>query len=188
MKYIYLIGIPGTGKTTIMKRFMESREWRQERVVDLLDTHVSDNVRVLGKYEENETFSGTDKLSMAVAPKVIEWLNTSPDEIIVGEGDRLNSRAVFETAKKNGELIIVHLTVSAGERERRYDLRGSEQSEKFIQTTTTKCKNVIETFGDQDTLFGVEKGNVVEFAHENPSDTDKIVAFLNEQTSSSLSP
>jgi len=178
MKLVYIIGIPGTGKSTLMKAFMERAggEWKQERVIDLLDTHSNGKYRVLGKYEEGETFSGTDRLSMAVAPKAIEWVNTKPNETIFGEGDRLNSKTFFEAV--GDDLTIIHLKVSDNTREKRYKERGSNQSEKFIQTTRTKCQNVLEAFGDVSTLFGEEKGCVVEFPHETPEDTSKIVEFM----------
>jgi hypothetical protein len=183
MKLIYLIGVPGTGKSTIMKQFMETQNsWKQERVTDLLDTHVSGQVRVLGKYEEGETFSGTDRLSMAVAPKAVEWISTKPDEVIFGEGDRLNNAGFFTAA--GDDLTIIHLTVSDAERERRYKQRGSDQSEKFIQTTRTKCANILEKFGDQHTLFGTEKGCVVSFPHETPDDTRIVVEYMQSFVSS----
>jgi len=178
MKLFYIIGIPGTGKSTLMKALMEriGGDWKQERVIDLLDTHTNGEYRILGKYEESETFSGTDRLSMAVAPKAIEWIKTKPNEIIFGEGDRLNSKTFFEAV--GDDLTIIHLTVSDNTREERYKERGSNQSDKFIQTTKTKCQNVLEAFGDRSTLFGEEKGCVVEFSHETPEDTNKIVKFL----------
>ena len=177
-KLIYIIGLPGTGKSTIMKEFMASRDWSAERVTDLLDTHVSGNVRVLGKYSDEETFSGTDRLSMAVAPKATEWMNTAPDEVIIGEGDRLNNKAFFEAAKSVGELHIIHIASSDDERERRYDLRGSNQSDKFISTVRTKVSNIAEHFGDKTTLFGTEEGNVTEFIHEVPQHTTEIVEHI----------
>ena len=177
MKLIYLIGLPGCGKSTVMKEFMSQYDdWKSERVIDLLDTHVSGNIRVLGKYEEGETFSGTDRLSMAVAPKAIEWASTKPNEIIFGEGDRLNNKGFFNACEG---LTILHLTVSDNERQRRYEERGSNQPEKFIQTVRTKVSNIVEEFGDKQTLFGLEEGCVVEMRHESPEDTKKIVSFLN---------
>jgi gluconate kinase len=176
MKLIYLIGMPGTGKSTIMKELMiRMGGWTIDKPIELLDTHISNNLRVLGKYSEGEVFSGTDRLSMAVAPKAIEWLSTNPNETIIGEGDRLNNKAFFAKAKELGELHIIHLTVSDEERERRYKERGSEQSDKFIQTVSTKCKNIAEYFGDQQTLFGFEEGNVITITHETPDDTNEIV-------------
>lgn len=179
MKVIYLIGMPGTGKSTIMQEFMKGIWWQDDRPIDLLDTHINEekNVRVLGKYfEEGQTFGGTDRLSMAVAPKAIEWISTKPDELIVGEGDRLNNSGFFEAC--GDDLTIIHLTVSDAERERRYKERGSDQSEKFIQTCRTKCDNIVKKFGDRQTIFGEEKGCVVEMVHETPEDTQNIVSFM----------
>ena len=176
LKLVYLIGLPGCGKTTVMKKLMSKfSDWKQDRPVDLLDTHVSGNIRILGKYIEGETFSGTDTLSMAVAPKAIEFFSSSPNEIVIGEGDRLNSSKVFDSVQ---DKLIIHLTVSDSEREERYKKRGSNQPEKFIQTVRTKCKNICEKYGNRSTLFGEEEGCLVEFVHETESDTDKIVEYI----------
>jgi len=178
MRVIYLIGLPGCGKSTVMKQYMEAvgGEWKSDRPVDLLDSHVNGSVRVLGKYEEGEVFCGTDRLSMAVSPKAIEFLKNNPDETIVGEGDRLNNSGFFEAAGDN--LTIIHLTVSDTERERRYKERGSDQSDKFIQTVRTKVSNIVEKFGDQQTLFGEELGCIWEAKHETPEDTQAIVEYM----------
>lgn len=179
MKLVYLIGMPGTGKTTVMREFMSHYgPWKHSRPVDLLDTmvDVNSNLRVLGKYEDGETFAGTDRLSMAVAPKAIEFIASKPDEFIVGEGDRLNNRAFFESA--GDDLHIIHLTTSKEERERRYNERGSNQSESFIKTAATKCENIVNQFGDRQTLFGEEKGCIDTFVHETPEDTTEVVLHI----------
>lgn len=180
MKVIYLLGIPGTGKTTVMREFMDrfNREWQPDRPIELLDTmvNVTDDdipVTILGKYHEGEVFAGTDRLSMAVAPKAIEWISSTPMGVIVGEGDRLTNKAFFEAC--GDDLTIIHLTVSDAERKRRYEKRGSNQPESFIKTCRTKCKNIVDHFGDHETLFGTEEGCVEEYAHETADDSRKIV-------------
>ena len=180
MRIFYIIGVPGTGKSTIMKELMSRFDgWKQERVVELLDTHVTGNLRILGKYEDDgETFVGTDRLSMAVPPRAVDWVVTRPKEFIVGEGDRLNNKTFFQACAPH--LTIVHITSTDSERERRYKERGSDQSEKFIKTVKTKCENIVEYFGDKQTLFGEEKGCVVEFKHETPEDTQVIVDYILE--------
>ena len=193
MKMIYLIGLPGSGKSTLMKAFMAKMKdqmlecspsteaiWTAERPIDLLDSHVMGNIRVLGKYEEGETFSGTDKLSMAVSPKAIEWVNTKPDEYVMAEGDRLNSLKFFDAVKDacEDEFVIINLVVSTEERLRRYKQRGSNQSDKFIQTVRTKIENAKNAFGSQKTVFGEEEGCLVDARHETEEDTFEIVDFL----------
>ena len=178
MKLIYLIGLPGTGKSTVMKAFMERvGEWKQEKLYELLDAHTNKNLVVLGKYEEGETFSGTDRLSMAVSPKAIEWVESMGDSglVVIGEGDRLNNKGFFNSFN---EKVIIHLNVSDEERLRRYKERGSNQSEKFIQTVRSKCRNIIEDYGTKHTLFGEEKGCIEEFIHDTKEDTMKIVDFI----------
>ena len=175
MKLIYLIGLPGSGKTTVMKEFISEYEWKYDKPIDLLDTQVSGNIRLLGKYEEGETFSGTDRLSMAVAPKAIEYFKTKPNEVVIGEGDRLNNKAFFDCFE---DKVIIYLSVSDQERERRYAERGSEQSDKFIKTVQTKCKNILEEYGDKQTVFGEEEGCVIEFVHETSEDTKKVIDFI----------
>jgi gluconate kinase len=176
MRLIYLIGLPGCGKSTVMKTFMEQLgDFTTERPIDLLDSHVHGNIRVLGKYEDGETFSGTDRLSMAVSPKAVEYFSTNPDEIVIGEGDRLNNSGFFDTFE---DKVIIHLTVSDEERQRRYKERGSDQSDKFIQTVNTKVNRICEKYGDTATLWGIEEGCVIKLPHETPDDTKRIVEYM----------
>jgi len=176
MKLIYLIGLPGCGKSTVMRAFMAKRtDWVADRPIDLLDSHVSGNVRVLGKYEDDVVFAGTDRLSMAVAPKAIEWAKTNPREVVLGEGDRLNNKGFLGSVD---DLRIIHLFVSDDERERRYIQRGSNQSDKFIQTVRTKVNNIVEHFGATQTLFGEEEGCVEHQQCETTEDIDRIVNHL----------
>ena len=176
-KLIGIIGMPGTGKTTLMRRFMENYEWTQDTPIKLLDTYVSGNMRLFGKYAEGDTFAGTDKLSMAVMPVAIEYLQGDPSPVNIFEGDRLSSVKFFTTAQQAGhEVVIVALEVSDTTREARYAERGSDQNQKFIDGRRTKVNNIREEFGPKP-LFG-EEGNITVFQHETPEDTDKIVSFL----------
>lgn len=153
MIVVAVIGVPGTGKSTLLRRWMRLRNWTCETPVKLLDSHVSeDGLRVLGKYEEGGVFCGTDRLSMAVQPKVIEYLSDNDDRAVVFEGDRLTSVKFFQTVVELGHrLHIIELTTSSEELCERYVKRGSNQSPSFIKGCVTKIENVkaefkVETF------------------------------------------
>ncbi len=183
-RLIAIVGIPGTGKTTIMREFMSDRDWVEDKPIDLLDSHVSGDLRVLGKYEDGQTFAGTDRLSMAVVPKAIEFLLSCSEGTVIFEGDRLSSIKLLNAAKDDGwDLKVLHVFVSDEERERRYKERGSNQDEKFINGRKTKVKNIVEEFGPQVTLFGEEDGCVTELVHEDSADTRVVVDWLKHYTS-----
>lgn len=151
-KLIPIIGMPGTGKTTLMRRWMKTRKWHQETPVKLLDSYVSDDgtIRLFGKYDDEETFAGTDRLSMAVQPVVIDYLKSYPNDVIIFEGDRLTSVSLFKEALKLGyDLNIIILNVDDEIREQRYKERGSEQSEKFIEGRRTKIENIKNEFEEK---------------------------------------
>lgn len=178
---IGIIGAPGTGKTTLMKQWMERWDWEYHRTGQL-DHYVSGDLVVLGVYPEGETFGGTDKLSMSIAPQVVEFLDNNQDKIILFEGDRLNSKKFFqEVLDKGWNLRIVALDVPKEERERRYEERGSEQDPTWLQGRISKVENVIEEFGPKSTLFGEEEGHVVSFTHHSPVCTDVVSDWIQEE-------
>lgn len=185
-KLIAVIGAPGTGKTTAMKEYMDLWEWEYHRT-GLVDHYVSGDIIVLGRYDEGETFGGTDRLSMSVMPEVIEFLNQNEDKVIVFEGDRLTSKKFFDTAIESGwDLSIIALEVGETERKRRYEERGSDQNETWLAGRISKVNNIIEEFGPQQTLFGEEEGYVKKFFHQTPEDTQRIVDHIQEIINDSI--
>ena len=160
---------------------MESWDWEYRRTGQL-DHYVSGDLIVLGVYPDDEVFGGTDKLSMSIAPQVVEFLDANEDKIIIFEGDRLNSKKFFQTVLDKGwNLKIVALDVSQEERERRYAERGSDQDPTWLAGRISKVENVVKEFGTQQTLFGEEEGCVVSFVHEKPDHTEVISEWIQEE-------
>lgn len=178
---IAIIGAPGTGKSTLMKEWMSRWEWEYDRD-GLVDHYVSGDLIVLGKYEDGEVFGGTDKLSMSVAPEVVEFLDKHQESIVLFEGDRLTSKKFFNTVLEKGwNLRIVALDVPKEERERRYAERGSNQDPTWLQGRISKVENIVEEFGPQQTLFGEEDGHVVSFTHHSPVCTEVVSDWIQHE-------
>lgn len=176
-KMIGIVGIPGTGKTTLMRRWIEKREWIKDDSIKLLNSLTSDNIRLFGKYEEGDTFAGTDKLSMAVQPVAVDYLNNPTHDVNIFEGDRLTSVKFFRDAEKMGiDVTIIVLNVPDDVREQRYKDRGSDQSEKFINGRKTKVQNIVDNFSGS--ILTGDPSIVYEFDHVTPEDTDKVIEFI----------
>ena len=145
MKIIAIGGEPGSGKTTLMKKIIEVFEvepkYKEFKLVPYLQ---KDNIYILGKYEQGEVFSGTDRMSMAVQPEAIKFLATLPSNaIVLYEGDRLFTASFLEHCIENYELDIIYLSTDKSVRQERYKERGSEQNETWLQGRETKIANIL---------------------------------------------
>ena len=134
MKVIAIGGEPGAGKSTLMKRVIE--HYKVEPRYDaykLVPYLQKDNVHILGKYEEGEVFSGTDRMSMAVQPEAIKFLTTLPENaVVLYEGDRLFTASFLEHCVDKYNTYIIYLKTDRHVRNERYKERGSNQDETWL--------------------------------------------------------
>jgi hypothetical protein len=145
MKVIAIGGNPGSGKSTLMKRVIEyytpEKKYDAFKLVPYLQNN---NIYILGKYDEGEVFSGTDRMSMAVQPEAIKFLASLPDDsIVLYEGDRLFTSSFLEDCAEKYDLKIIHLSTSAEVREERYKKRDSNQNVTWLQGRETKINNIL---------------------------------------------
>jgi broad-specificity NMP kinase len=145
MRIIAIGGEPGSGKSTLMKRIINEFEmepkYQEYKLVPYLQRG---NIYILGKYEEGEVFSGTDRMSMAVQPEAIKFLNTlSDDSIVIYEGDRLFTTSFLEYCMEHYDLKIVYLETEREVRDKRCEERGSDQNEQWLQGRETKILNIL---------------------------------------------
>jgi broad-specificity NMP kinase len=148
MKVIAIGGEPGSGKTTLMKRVIEllnpEAKYNDFKLVPYLQ---KDNIYILGKYEEGEVFSGTDRMSMAVQPEAIKFLAYLPEHsILLYEGDRLFTASFLEHCVERYETKIIYLKTDKSVRQDRYKERGSEQNETWLAGRETKVSNIMTNF------------------------------------------
>jgi hypothetical protein len=111
-KLIAVGGQPGTGKTTLFRKFMEGKTWIEVEPAKMVSAMYNEemDLYILGKYQEGETFAGTDRLSMAVQPELQKWIQTHNCNILF-EGDRVFNQSFLEFAMglPNTDLQVVYL-------------------------------------------------------------------------------
>jgi deoxyadenosine/deoxycytidine kinase len=148
-KIIAVGGNPGSGKTTLFRAFMEGKQWEKVDANKLLPAMYCRELDlfVLGKYEEGETFAGTDRLSMAVQPMAEEFALKTQSNILF-EGDRIFNQSFLEFAANlpDTTLHIIYLDVPKSLLQERYAQRGSNQSATFLKGRETKYQNLMQNF------------------------------------------
>ena len=145
MKVIAIGGEPGAGKSTLLKEIIKhygvEPKYDAFKLVPYLQ---KENIYVLGKYEEGEVFSGTDRMSMAVQPEAVKFLESlSNDSIVLFEGDRLFTVSFLEHCLDKYDLSIIYISTTKQIREERYKERGSNQNETWLQGRETKISNIM---------------------------------------------
>ena len=172
-KIIAVGGQPGTGKTTLFRAFMEGHNWEKVEPKKMLPALYCKelDLYILGKYEDGETFAGTDRLSMAVQPVATEFVKETTSNVLF-EGDRIFNQSFLEMAMglKDVELQVVYLKVPEDMLKQRYADRGSDQSETFLKGRATKYSNLLSNFE----LMSY----ITEFANTNLEEQAKVLAFL----------
>jgi len=142
-------GIPAVGKTTIIKQFFYNyKNWKSFKFKKLYGHYNEQlNLIILGKYIDNELFSGTDKLSMAVQPDFEEFIDKEkPPYNILFEGDRLFNIKTLQKVKDKMTLQVY--IVTSNNTIQRHINRNDSQSEKFIKGRVTKTNNIKSYLAD----------------------------------------
>ena len=175
-KLIAVGGSPGTGKTTLFRKFMEGKNFQPVEPAKLVSAMYCAelDLYILGKYEEGEVFAGTDRLSMAVQPAVSEWIASHNCNVLF-EGDRIFNQSFLEFAMglPDTDLQVVFLNAPKDILEQRYADRGSDQSEQFLRGRETKYNNLLSNFD----LMPY----ITEFANTNLEEQAKVLNFLEGQ-------
>lgn len=145
MKLLYIIGVPGSGKTTAIRRITKHLKGEVRYAPYISWTHYNDEVCQIGY--DRDTFGGTDALGMASQKRVIEWLENCEYEYVLAEGDRLANAKFFDWCKSQGiDLTVMCIDVSDKLAEKRRSKRnsgiGKQQNEQWLKTRRTKVENL----------------------------------------------
>lgn len=178
---ILLAGIPGTGKTTIAKALIESlggfSKFSNEEPVQLVNCLKSEDLVIIGKYDDSEeVFQGTDRLSMAVSPNFQKYIEEFSPERLFIEGDRLVGNKTIDFLLEVGyNTNVLVVEVPDDVRLARYRERGSDQSEKFIQSKITKVSNISSR------LDLIMEDSITTMSNVDSSDLERIVYHIIEK-------
>lgn len=156
MRLTYLLGGPGSGKTTVLAAARDVL-WPECEPVTLVGPVVTTVwcerrmpvMQELGRHRPGG-FSGTDALAMNVMPQAVRWIGegnfAAPH--LVGEGDRLASGKFFDAATDAGlDLRVIYLDVGEAASEARREARGSEQDPTWVKGRQTKCARLADEYG-----------------------------------------
>jgi len=141
---VYVIGMPGVGKSTAVATAMDLLGWQvtEERATPFAHTVYDSGAIQLGRNRAH--FSGTDALSMSVSPLAVEFMRTLPAPLVLGEGDRLGTAKFLLAVAVMPDVIleVVHLEAPPQVAWQRASDRGSAQSWSWWRGRATKVRNL----------------------------------------------
>ena len=146
--FTYIIGIPGSGKSTAVERALKDDKIVQEASNSIPYIEYASGLLQIGR--NRETYPGTDVLSYNAQPKVVEWLATIPEYThVLAEGDRLANGKFFNALLDGGwNLKIIHLYCPPKVAIQRCVDRGSDFTTSWYRGRITKVDNLVADFID----------------------------------------
>ena len=142
---IYLIGEPGSGKSTLIREF--TKDWEAQPFKTPIPHIVysfNGEVMAVQLGADHPTFPGTDRLSYSVHAKATAFVSDSPFATIIGEGDRLTTTG-FITGVTGRNIVLVLLDAERATLAERRNTRGTEQNETWLRSRRTKVNNLWNT-------------------------------------------
>lgn len=148
MEFMYVIGSPGSGKSTLVKELTKDCEKRLSREPVPNITWMTSTYQIVEIGYERDSFRGTDATPMSVQPAAIRYVQGRPTDLMLAEGDRLATSGFLSAVQTAGyELTVVHLAPPASVAEERRKARATElgvpsQNQTWVNGRITKVRNL----------------------------------------------
>jgi hypothetical protein len=146
---LYLFGIPGSGKSTLMRAALTCPSWAGLKTAGLFRTPVPGVMYYGGAVQlgvdDGGPFPGTDRLSMSVITRILSALGGGwRPPVLLAEGDRLATPKFFDALRAAGyALDLVFLDTPPVVAELRRQLRaGSSPAPAWLKGRLTKVNNL----------------------------------------------
>ena len=147
MRVVYVIGVPGVGKTTVVEAALaDLAETRTPVELPVPHERLDVGGVAVGAHlgKRRAGFGGTDALAMNIQPRVVEWLSGQPYPLILAEGDRLANAKFFRAITALGLApTVVRLVVDPPDLVwARRQARGSNQNVTWLRGRQTKVERL----------------------------------------------
>lgn len=153
MRFVYLIGAPGAGKSTVAAK-LRAMSAKSQLFLEPVP-HMVQWRGGMHWYAEigrtRDSFSGTDALAMDIINKAEQWVATKPYRRLFAEGDRLANERFFNFVIAAGyELRVCWLAASLETVEERRAARstrlGKAQNAGWVKGRETKAERLAELY------------------------------------------
>ena len=163
MNFLYIIGPPGVGKSTLTRGLIGKADtcdaitWK---IPEMHHTTPRGTVVEFGR--ERDPFRGTDTLAMNAITYAEQIVENEVHPLMLCEGDRLACDRFFDAVSRHYSLTLVHVDAEPEELQARRAGRGTNQDEKWIKGRTTKAERLADKWdavritADLDSLLAID--------------------------------